>query len=104
MNPQCIHLTSGRLYAAERLKLWMLPTVAIIKEEKTTDYIVGLDELGGKEDFDPAVLEARLVAAGAIFEDTLLRPPPVTAGAAQHRTVRKGGPQRTESDEDSDFD
>jgi len=29
----------------------MLPTLAIIKNEKTTDYIVGLDELGGTEDF-----------------------------------------------------
>lgn len=36
---------------AERLKIWMLPTVAVIKNEKTTDYIVGLDELGGVEDF-----------------------------------------------------
>lgn len=35
---------------ADRLKVWMLPTLAIIKQEKTTDYIVGLDELGG-EDF-----------------------------------------------------
>lgn len=29
----------------------MLPTLAIIKNEKTTDYVVGLDELGGVEDF-----------------------------------------------------
>jgi hypothetical protein len=29
----------------------MLPTLAIIKHEKTTDYVVGLDELGGSEDF-----------------------------------------------------
>ena len=35
--------------AADRLKVWMLPTLAIIKQEKTTDYIVGLDELGGEE-------------------------------------------------------
>ncbi len=35
----------------ERLKIWMLPTVAVIKHEKTTDYVVGLDELGGVEDF-----------------------------------------------------
>jgi hypothetical protein len=29
----------------------MLPTLAVIKHEQTTDYIVGLDELGGVEDF-----------------------------------------------------
>jgi hypothetical protein len=38
-------------FNAERLKIWMLPTLAIIKHEKTTDYVVGLDELGGAEDF-----------------------------------------------------
>lgn len=43
---------SCRPAAADRLRVWMLPTLAIIKQEKTTDYIVGLDELGG-EDFAP---------------------------------------------------
>lgn len=164
----------------------MLPTLAIIKNEKTTDYVIGLDELGGSEDFttgergwarfsggsqraEPArcgqalcalwqpvlvtkrahrrrgagpsdgmgvptrraalggctvrirllvksrggrpapvslaeVLAARLAAAGAVFEDAL---PAARQGAAeaQQRTMRQGGrPQRTESDEDSDFD
>lgn len=39
----------------------MLPTLAVIKFEKTTDYVVGLDELGGTEDFSTEVLEARRV-------------------------------------------
>jgi hypothetical protein len=29
----------------------MLPTLALIKQEKTTDYVVGFDELGGRDDF-----------------------------------------------------
>lgn len=93
-------------FLTERLKVWMLPTLAIIKHEKTTDYVVGLDELGGSEDFPLEVLEQRLVAAGAIFEDAM----PAVGGAGagrepvQQRTMRKGGPQKTESDEDSDFD
>jgi len=94
---------------AERLRVWMLPTLAIIKNEKTTDYVVGLDELGGKEDFGPAVLEARLVSAGVLFEEAhhAKHVPDCGqgTGTGSHRTVRKGGaPLRTESDEDSDFD
>lgn len=41
-------------FLVERLKIWMLPTLAVIKKEKTTDYIVGLDELGGTDDFSTA--------------------------------------------------
>ena len=44
-------LTSMATCAAERLKIWMLPTLAIIRNEKTTDYVVGLDDLGGSADF-----------------------------------------------------
>ncbi|EFN51665.1 hypothetical protein CHLNCDRAFT_54929 [Chlorella variabilis] len=90
-------------FLTERLKIWMLPTVAVIKHEKTTDYVVGLDELGGGEDFSTEVLAARLAAAGAIFEDAL--PAPQQAAAeVQQRTLRQGGVRRSESDEDSDFD
>jgi len=38
-------------FLTERLKIWMLPTLALIKNEKTVDYVVGLDELGGSDDF-----------------------------------------------------
>ena len=38
----------------------MLPTLALIKLEKTVDYVVGLDDLGGKDDFPTAVLAGRL--------------------------------------------
>lgn len=81
----------------------MLPTIAIIKNEKTTDYIVGLDELGGA-DFPLDVLEARLVNAGVLFEDTVKKP---AGGTDERRAMRKGGSStmtRTESDEDSDFE
>lgn len=43
----------------------MLPTLAVVKFEKTTDYVVGLDELGGTEDFSTEVLEARRVGRSA---------------------------------------
>lgn len=91
-------------FLTERLKVWMLPTVAIIKNEKTTDYIVGLDELGGKEDFTTEMLEARLAAAGIIFEDASMAQRVRAPAAHQTRTLRTGGMKKTDSDEDSDFD
>ena len=39
----------------ERLKIWMLPTLALVKLEKTIDYVVGFDELGGRDDFPTKV-------------------------------------------------
>lgn len=38
----------------------MLPTLALIKHEKTVDYVVGFDDLGGSDDFSTAVLAGRL--------------------------------------------
>ena len=38
-------------FLTERLKIWMLPTLALIKMEKTVDYVVGFDELGGTDGF-----------------------------------------------------
>jgi len=94
-------------FLAERLKIWMLPTLAIVKNEKTTDYIVGLDDMGGVEDFDTGVLESRLIDAGVLFEQGKRGG---GAGAGVGRgNIRKGGVdgrrqlQLGDSDEDSDF-
>lgn len=38
-------------YLTDKLKVWMLPTLALIKSEKVIDYVVGFDDLGGKDDF-----------------------------------------------------
>lgn len=97
-------------FLTERLKIWMLPTLAIIKSEKTTDYVVGFDELGGKEDFPTGVLEARLVNAGVLFESDAAPVPRPAVDDKEIRTVRKGGESnfasmvKSPSDEDSDFD
>ena len=49
-------------FLTERLRILMLPTLALIKSEKTVDYIVGFDDLGGTDDFSTDVLAARLEA------------------------------------------
>lgn len=91
-------------FLAERLKIWMLPTIALVKNEKTTDYIVGLDDMGGIEDFDTAVLESRLIGSGILFERNVAKPTLVSKGAMDTTAPIRKGLRRTESDEDSDFD
>ena len=45
-------------YLVEKLKIWMLPTLALIRHEKTVDYVVGFDDMGGKDDFTTEVLSS----------------------------------------------
>ena len=42
-------------FLVERLKIWMLPTLALIRQENTVDYVVGFEDLGGKDDFTTEV-------------------------------------------------
>ena len=47
----------------------MLPTLACVKKEKTVDYVVGFDELGGSDDFSTHTLAGRLSLHGLITYD-----------------------------------
>jgi hypothetical protein len=89
-------------YLTEKFKIWMLPTLALIKNEKVVDYVVGLDDLGGREDFKTEVLEGRLAAGGVVTPHEARAP----AAAAVPRNVRKGEYMacKGSDDEDSDFD
>ena len=89
-------------YLTEKLNIWMLPTLALIKNEKVSDYVVGLDDLGGTEDFTTETLEARLAAADVLHIQQDAAP----TKAEEQRSVRKGGAVvlKGSDDEDSDFD
>ena len=51
-------------FLTERLKIWMLPTLALISKEKVLDYVVGFDDLGGTDDFPTEHLRLCLAAKG----------------------------------------
>lgn len=88
-------------YLTEKLKIWMLPTLALIKNEKVVDYVVGLDDLGGRDDFTTEVLANRLAAASVIQPDEGVR----AQKAVKQSGVRKGQHlTKTDEDEDSDFE
>ena len=55
-------------FLCEKLHIWMLPTLVLVKEGKTEHSIVGFDELGGSDDFPTEHLEAVLTAHGMLHE------------------------------------
>ncbi|XP_012480179.1 thioredoxin domain-containing protein 9 homolog [Gossypium raimondii] len=56
-------------FLAERLKIVVLPTLALIKNAKVDDYVVGFDELGGTDEFSTEDLEDRLAKVQVIFSE-----------------------------------
>mmetsp|Transcript_31194 Transcript_31194/g.79528 ORF Transcript_31194/g.79528 Transcript_31194/m.79528 type:complete len:212 (-) Transcript_31194:958-1593(-) len=88
-------------FLTERLKIWMLPTLALVRGEKVEDYVVGFTELGNTDDFDTELLEQRLAKSEMIDYDWPAARPKALAGPG--KALRKGG-KTTASDEDSDFD
>eukprot|EP00762_Andalucia_godoyi_P008430 ANDGO_04688.mRNA.1 Thioredoxin domain-containing protein 9 homolog len=48
-------------FLAERLKIWMLPTVVLVRDGRTEHSIVGFEELGNTARFGTHILEQRLV-------------------------------------------
>ncbi|PWA95091.1 thioredoxin domain-containing protein [Artemisia annua] len=58
-------------FLAEKLKIVVLPTIALIKNAKVDDYVVGFNELGGTDDFSTEELEERLSRAQVIYFEGL---------------------------------
>lgn len=73
-------------FLAERLKIVVLPTLALIKNAKVDDYVVGFDELGGTDEFSTEELEERLAKAQVIF---LEGESSFKSGAETRRSVRQ---------------
>lgn len=76
-------------FLTEKLKIVVLPTLALIKKAKVDDYVVGFDELGGTDDFGTEELEDRLAKAQVIIleGESSLKP---SKSSAKTRSVRQG--------------
>ncbi|WZZ76715.1 hypothetical protein YC2023_088085 [Brassica napus] len=87
-----------RPFLAEGLKIVVLPTLALIKNTKIDDYVVGFNELGGRDDYITEDLEERLARAQVIHyegESSSHKPKSMTQA---RRSVR----QSANSDSDSE--
>ncbi|XP_034939402.1 thioredoxin domain-containing protein 9 [Chelonus insularis] len=63
-------------FLTDRLKIKVIPTIALIKDGKTKDYIVGFTDLGNCDDFSTEMLEWRIAHSGVInYSGDLLKPP-----------------------------
>ncbi|XP_022725920.1 thioredoxin domain-containing protein 9 homolog [Durio zibethinus] len=76
-------------FLAERLKIVVLPTLALIKNAKVDDYVVGFDELGGTDEFATEDLEERLAKAQVIFSEGESSLHASKSGTQTKRSVRQ---------------
>ncbi|EGI70149.1 PREDICTED: thioredoxin domain-containing protein 9 [Acromyrmex echinatior] len=59
-------------FLTERLRIRIIPTIALIVNSKTKDYIVGFTELGNCDNFSTETLQCRLAQSGVInYDDDL---------------------------------
>ncbi|KAI3431058.1 Thioredoxin domain-containing protein [Psidium guajava] len=75
-------------FLTEKLKIVVLPSIALVKNAKVEDYVVGFDELGGTDEFSTEDLEERLAKSQVIFfegESSLNS----RSGAKTRRSVRQ---------------
>uniref|UniRef100_A0A6M2F2P1 Thioredoxin domain-containing protein n=1 Tax=Populus davidiana TaxID=266767 RepID=A0A6M2F2P1_9ROSI len=86
-------------FLAEKLKILVLPTLALIKNAKVDDYVVGFDELGGTDEFNTQDLEERLAKAQVIFFEGESSQNSSKSSAQTRRSVRQ-----SESHDSSDSD
>ncbi|XP_077584560.1 thioredoxin domain-containing protein 9 [Stigmatopora nigra] len=93
-------------FLSERLRIKFIPTLALLLDGKSTDYVVGFRDLGNTDDFATEMLEWRLGCADVInYSGNLMEPP--TSGQKSHsrftkiekKTIRGRG-YDTDSDED----
>ena len=62
--------------SVERLRIKTLPTLALVKDAKTKDYVVGFTDLGNTDEFTTEMLEWRIAHADVIeYSGDLLVPP-----------------------------
>nr|NP_001299547.1 thioredoxin domain-containing protein 9 [Papilio xuthus]BAM18501.1 viral IAP-associated factor [Papilio xuthus] len=87
-----------------RLKIRVLPTIGLVKDKKTKDFIVGFTDLGNCDDFTTEVLEWRIARAEVIEYSGDLLVPPAEARRQRALTVHAKKTIREKQDSDSDLD
>lgn len=88
-------------FLTEKLRIVVLPTLALVKNAKVEDYVVGFDQLGGKDDFSTDNLEERIAKAQVIFLDGEGSANPSKQAAINKRSVRQSD---TDTGNSSDSD
>ncbi|XP_011501258.1 PREDICTED: thioredoxin domain-containing protein 9 [Ceratosolen solmsi marchali] len=85
-----------------RLRIKIIPTIALIVDSKTKDYIIGFTDLGNCDDFSTEMLEWRIARGGAIFYNGDLMYPPDKVKEQKPSSKIKTIRGKTNDDSDSD--
>lgn len=85
-----------------RLKIRVIPTLGLVKDNKTKDFIVGFTDLGNRDDFSTDILEWRIARSEAIeySGDLLVPPSEAKKQKSLHIQSKKTIKGRDESDSD----
>ncbi|MBN3296773.1 thioredoxin domain-containing protein 9 isoform X2 [Amia ocellicauda] len=93
-------------FLTERLRVKVIPTLALVKDGKTKDYVVGFTDLGNTDEFTTEILEWRLGCSEIINYSGNLMEPPIQGQKpkskftkVEKKTIRGRG---YESDSDDD--
>ncbi|XP_047542800.1 thioredoxin domain-containing protein 9 [Vanessa atalanta] len=87
-----------------RLKIHVIPTIGLVKTNKTKDFIVGFTDLGGRDDFSTEILEWRIARADVIEYSGDLLVPPTEAKKQRALQIQSKKTIRGPADSDSDLD
>ncbi|KAJ6840361.1 thioredoxin domain-containing protein 9-like protein [Iris pallida] len=87
-------------FLTEKLRIVVLPTLALVKNAKVEDYVVGFDALGGTDDFSTEDLEERLAKSQVITMDGEGSSSQVKSGITSKRSVRQSESSNQSDDSD----
>ncbi|XP_055375321.1 thioredoxin domain-containing protein 9 [Condylostylus longicornis] len=92
-------------FLTQRLRIKIIPTIALVKDSKTKDYIVGFTDLGNCDDFPTEMMEWRIAQSGAIdYNGDLLCPPDQNRKPKNYFNRPKKAIRGGYDSDDSDFD
>uniref|UniRef100_A0A914VYS7 Thioredoxin domain-containing protein 9 n=1 Tax=Plectus sambesii TaxID=2011161 RepID=A0A914VYS7_9BILA len=108
LETRFVHINAEKVpFLTSRLNIRVIPTIAIVVDSKTVDYIRGFDDLGGTDEFTTEMLEWRLAQGGVIAYSGDLKKRPV-AQKQPSKTVlgrpTKKNIRGKDADESSDDD
>ncbi|XP_035457649.1 thioredoxin domain-containing protein 9 [Spodoptera frugiperda] len=91
-------------FLSGRLKIRVIPTIGLVKENKTKDFIVGFTDLGNRDDFSTEMLEWRIARSDIIEYSGDLLVPPEEARKARKLQIQSKKTIRGTPDSDSDLE
>lgn len=89
-------------FLVERLRIQTLPTICLVRDTKTVDYIVGFSDLGNTDEFSTEMMEWRLAQADVVNYSGDLTTPPTAASSSSKKSILAPQQKKTIRGKDDD--